>query len=77
MEMRLINMPVDELFNVETNFTETSFSQASLGLTWVMANGKMFYLRYNQIFGLSGFDQYTISLGACPRIEVVAKESWV
>ena len=64
MEMRLINMPVDELFNVETNFTETSFSQASLGLTWVRANGKMFYLRYNQIFGLDNFDQYTLSLGA-------------
>ncbi len=64
MEMRLINMPVDELFNVATNFTETSFSQASLGLTWITSNGKMFYLRYNEIFGLNNFDQYTISLGA-------------
>lgn len=64
MEMRLINMPVDELFNVETNFTESSFSQASLGLTWITANGKMFYLRYSQIFGLNGFDQHTVSLGA-------------
>ncbi len=64
MEMRLINMPVDELFNIETNFTETSFSQASLGLTWVTANGKMFYLRYNQIIGLDNFDQYTVSIGA-------------
>ena len=64
MEMRLIGMPVDELFNVETNFTESSYSQASLGVTWIMANGKMFYLRYSQIFGLSNFDQSTISLGA-------------
>lgn len=64
MKMRLINMPVDELFNVETNFTESSFSQVSLGVTWVMANGKMFYLRYNQLFGLNNFDQHTISLGA-------------
>ncbi|TDR23682.1 autotransporter domain-containing protein [Marinicella litoralis] len=64
MEMRLVGMPVDELFNVETNFTETSFSQASLGLTWITSNGKMFYLRYQQIFGLDNFDQYTVSLGA-------------
>ncbi len=64
MEMRLIAMPVDELFNVETNFTESSYSQASIGLTWITANGKMFYLRYNQVFGLSDFDQSTISIGA-------------
>lgn len=63
MAMRLINMPVDELFNVETNFTEDTSSQASVGVTWVMANGKMFYLRYQQIFGLSNFDQYTVSFG--------------
>jgi outer membrane autotransporter protein len=64
MEMRLAAMPVDELFNVETNFTESSFSQASLGLTWVTANGKMFYMRYNEVFGLVNFDQSTISIGA-------------
>ena len=64
MEMRLINMPVDELFNVETNFTESSFSQASLGLTWIGANGKMVYLRYSEIFGLNQFDQQTFSFGA-------------
>jgi len=64
MEMRLINMPVNEMFNVETNFTESSFSQASLGLTWVTANGKMFYLRYSQLFGLGNFDQSTLNLGA-------------
>ncbi|MCX7553376.1 autotransporter domain-containing protein [Marinicella sp. S1101] len=64
MAMRLIGMPVDELFNVETNFTENTSSQASIGLTWVTANGKMFYLRYQQIFGLRNFDQYAISLGA-------------
>ncbi len=64
MAMRLIGMPVDELFNIETNFTESSYSQANLGLTWVSANGKMFYLRYQQLFGLSNYDQYTVSLGA-------------
>ncbi len=64
MEMRLIGMPIDELFNVETNFTESSYSQANLGLTWVSANGKMFYLRYQQLFGLRNYDQHTISLGA-------------
>ncbi len=64
MEMRLIGMPVDELFNVETNFTESSYNQLSLGLTWITANGKMFYLRYSEIYGLRNFDQYTISLGA-------------
>ena len=64
MAMRLINMPSDELFNVETNFTENNSSQASLGLTWVTANGKMFYLRYQQILGLRNYDQYLISLGA-------------
>jgi len=63
MEMRLIGMPIDELFNVETNFTESSYSQATLGLTWVAANGKVFYLRYQEIFGLRNFDQQTISLG--------------
>ncbi len=63
MAMRLINMPNDELFNVETNFTENTSSQASIGVTWVMANGKMLYLRYQEIFGLSNFDQYTISFG--------------
>lgn len=64
MAMRLINMPIDELFNVETNFTESNSSRASLGLTWISANGKMFYLRYQQILGLQNYDQYTISLGA-------------
>lgn len=64
MEMRLVAMPVDELFNVDTNFTESSYSQASLGLTWVTANGKMFYIKYNEIFGLENFDQSTISVGA-------------
>ncbi|MFC3195169.1 autotransporter domain-containing protein [Marinicella sediminis] len=64
MEMRLIGMPVDELFNVETNFTESSYSQASIGLTWIGGNGKMFYLRYSQIFGLDQFDQQTIGFGA-------------
>jgi uncharacterized protein YhjY with autotransporter beta-barrel domain len=64
MEMRLIGMPVDELFNVETNFTESSFSQASIGLTWIGANGKMVYLRYSELFGLDQFDQQTISFGA-------------
>ncbi len=64
MAMRLINMPVDELFNVETNFTESSSSQASVGVTWVRANGRMFYLRYQQVFGLRNFSQYTVSLGA-------------
>ncbi|MCB1583000.1 MAG: autotransporter outer membrane beta-barrel domain-containing protein [Xanthomonadales bacterium] len=64
MEMRLVAMPIDELFNVETNFTESSYSQASIGLTWITANGKMFYIRYNEIFGLNNFDQSTISIGA-------------
>lgn len=64
MEMRLVAMPVDELFNVETNFTESNYSQASIGLTWITANGKMFYLRYNEVFGLDNFDQSTISFGA-------------
>ncbi len=64
MEMRLVAMPIDELFNVETNFTESSYSQASIGLTWITANGKMFYLRYNEVFGLDNFDQSTISIGA-------------
>lgn len=63
MAMRLIGMPVDELFNVETNFTENTSSQASIGLTWVMANGKMFYIRYQEVFGLRNFDQYSVSLG--------------
>ncbi len=64
MAMRLIGMPVDELFNVETNFTESSYSQASVGLTWITANGKMFYLRYSRLFGLRNFKQHTASVGA-------------
>ncbi len=64
MEMRLINMPMDELFNVETNFTKSNYGQASMGLTWVTANGKMFYLRYSRLIGLDDFDQDTISFGA-------------
>jgi outer membrane autotransporter protein len=64
MEMRLVAMPIEELFNVETNFTESSYSQASLGLTWITANGKMFYVRYNEIFGLDNFNQSTFSIGA-------------
>jgi outer membrane lipase/esterase len=64
MAMRLVGMPVDELFNVETNFTESSYSQASLGLTWITANGKMFYLRYSRLFGLRNFKQHTASVGA-------------
>ncbi len=64
MKMRLVGMPVDELFNVETNFTEDNYSQLGVGLTWVTANGKMFYLRYRQLLGLNNFDQSTISVGA-------------
>lgn len=61
--MRLIGMPVDELFQVDTDFADNNYGQLGLGLTWVKGNGRMFYLKYTQHIASEGLNLQGIQLG--------------
>ncbi len=63
MEMRLIGMPDDEFFNVTNHFTDDSYSRYQLGLSYIAAGGRQFYLNYHTVSGLNNYSQDTFSLG--------------
>ena len=62
--MRVSGMPPGEFFEAPTNFNDSNYSTAHLGLTYVKSGGQQFYIRYSRVFGWEGFDRQSFNLGA-------------
>lgn len=63
IEARLAGAAADQVFRVEAEDPDQSFGNVGLGLVYIAANGRQFYMSYRELLGVEGLDRGSLTLG--------------
>lgn len=63
IEARLAGAAADQVFRVEAEDPDQSFGNVGLGLVYIAANGKQFYMSYRELLGVEGLERGSLTLG--------------